>query len=92
MLYYVNHAMYSVLFICYYIMLYYILHYFILYYLMLDYQLPQLVAVDECPETGSSAALIRPVHLLRVSLLRVLESNFPGDSLYNYTDMIVPTP
>ena len=24
---------------------------------------------------------IRPVHLLRVSLLRVLESNFPGDSL-----------
>ena len=25
--------------------------------------------------------LIRPVHLLRVSLLRVLESNFPGDSL-----------
>ena len=30
---------------------------------------------------------IRPVHLLRVSLLRVLESNFPGDSLSNYTDM-----
>ena len=25
--------------------------------------------------------IIRPVHLLRVSLLRVLESNFPGDSL-----------
>ena len=24
---------------------------------------------------------VRPVHLLRVSLLRVLESNFPGDSL-----------
>ena len=24
---------------------------------------------------------IRPVHLLRVSLLRVLESNFPGDPL-----------
>ena len=24
---------------------------------------------------------LRPVHLLRVSLLRVLESNFPGDSL-----------
>ena len=24
---------------------------------------------------------IRPVHLLRVSLLRVRESNFPGDSL-----------
>ena len=25
---------------------------------------------------------VRPVHLLRVVLLRVLESNFPGDSLY----------
>ena len=25
--------------------------------------------------------LLRPVHLLRVFLLRVLESNFPGDSL-----------
>ena len=24
---------------------------------------------------------VRPVHLLRVFLLRVLESNFPGDSL-----------
>ena len=35
---------------------------------------------------------VRPVHLLRVLLLRVLESNFPGDSLYNYMDMIVPTP
>ena len=33
-----------------------------------------------------------PVHLLRVSLLRVLESNFPGDSLYNCTDMRIPTP
>ena len=35
---------------------------------------------------------IRPVHLLRVSLLRVLESNFPGDSLSNSTDMRIPTP
>ena len=34
---------------------------------------------------------VRPVHLLRVFLLRVLESNFPGDSLYNYTDMRIPT-
>ena len=24
--------------------------------------------------------------------LRVLESNFPGDSLYNSTDMRIPTP
>ena len=35
--------------------------------------------------------VVRPVHLLRVSLLRVLESNFPGDSLYNDTDMIIST-
>ena len=27
--------------------------------------------------------LLRPVHLLRQFLLRVLESNFPGDSLGN---------
>ena len=40
----------------------------------------------------SVRTVVRPVHLLRVSLLRVLESNFPGDSLYNYMDMIVPTP
>ena len=25
-------------------------------------------------------------------LLRVLESNFPGDSLEDYTDMRIPTP
>ena len=36
--------------------------------------------------------LLRPVHLLRVSLPRVLESNFSGDSLWNYTDMRIPTP
>ena len=29
----------------------------------------------------SNQAALRPVHLLRVFLLRVLESNFPGDSL-----------
>ena len=34
---------------------------------------------------------LRPVHMLRVSLLRVLESNFPGDPLSNYTDMRIPT-
>ena len=38
------------------------------------------------------SACLRPVHLLRVFLLRVLESNFPGDSLSNSMDMIVPTP
>ena len=35
---------------------------------------------------------VRQVHLLRVFLLRVLESSYPGDSLSNYMDMIVPTP
>ena len=35
---------------------------------------------------------VRPVQLLRVFLLRVLESNFPGDSLLNSTDMRIPTP
>ena len=35
---------------------------------------------------------VRPVHLLRVSLLRVLESTFPGDPLSNSTDMRIPTP
>ena len=34
---------------------------------------------------------IRPVHLLCVFLLRVLESNFPGDPLSNSTDMRIPT-
>ena len=42
------------------------------------------ICIDVC--------LVRPVHLLRVSLLRVLESNFPGDPLSNYTDMRIPTP
>ena len=28
----------------------------------------------------------------RASLLRVLESNFPGDPLSNSTDMRIPTP
>ena len=31
-------------------------------------------------------------HLLRVFLLRVLESNFPGDPLSKFTDMRIPTP
>ena len=35
---------------------------------------------------------IRPVHLSRVSLLRVLESNFPGEPLSNSTDMRIATP
>ena len=36
--------------------------------------------------------VVRPVHLLRVSPLRVLESDFPGDPLSNSTDMRIPTP
>ena len=35
---------------------------------------------------------IRPAHLLLVFLLRVPESNFPGDPLSNSTDMRIPTP
>ena len=35
--------------------------------------------------------VICPVHLLRVVLLRVLESNFPGDPLSNSKDMRIPT-
>ena len=35
---------------------------------------------------------LRPVHISRVFLLGVLESNFPGDSLLNSTDMRIPTP
>ena len=38
------------------------------------------------------ASLLRPVHLLRVFLLRGLASNFPEDSLQNSTDMRIPTP
>ena len=40
-----------------------------------------------CYTSVRSCKSIRPVHLLRVFLLRVLESDFPGDSLYNSTDM-----
>ena len=36
--------------------------------------------------------VLRPVHLLRVSVLRVLESDFPGDPLSNSTDMKISTP
>ena len=32
-------------------------------------------------DNNDRCGLVRPVHLLRVSLLRVLEPNFPGDSL-----------
>ena len=34
---------------------------------------------------------LRPVHLLRVFLFKVLESNFPGDPLSKFTDMRIPT-
>ena len=46
------------------------------------------------PKSGRALvrSALRPVHLLRVVLLRVLESNFPGDSLKNSTDMRIPTP
>ena len=43
------------------------------------------------PAGRPARSAVRPVHLLSVFLLRVLESNFPGDSLYNYTKMRIPT-
>ena len=49
---------------------------------------PRVVA-QEAGRFGRPGGL-RPVHQLRVFLLRVLGSNFPGDSLYSYMDMIVP--
>ena len=57
------------------------------------------LAAEEAPPGGAEAAgrqgvttCLRPVHLLRVFLLRVLESNFPGDSLPDSMDMRIPTP
>ena len=54
-----------------------------------QYPLPAMRS-DEAKSTQPKT--IRPVHLLRVPLLRVLESNFPGDSLSNSMDMRIPTP
>ena len=45
-----------------------------------------------CKDTLGGTTCLRPVHLSRVSLLRVLESNFPGDPLSNSADMRIPTP
>ena len=42
------------------------------------------VSTDQAAEDDDPAPrplVIRPVHLLRVFLLRILESNFPGDPL-----------
>ena len=44
------------------------------------------------PSHTSLSSPVRPVHLLRVFLLRVLESKFPGDPLSNSTDIRIPTP
>ena len=49
------------------------------------------VATREAIETRTSKH-VHSVHLSRVSLLRVLESNFLGDPLSNYTDMRIPSP
>ena len=58
--------------------------------LLLLYGIEQLLLVEIYANVFWVA--LRPVHLLRVSLLRVLEPIFPGDSLYNYTDMRIPIP
>ena len=52
-------------------------------------------SATRCPERSCSTFQrsvfsVRPVHLLRVSRLRVLEANFPGDSPSNSTDMRIP--
>ena len=52
----------------------------------------QHIHTYKVPAVRRKSGAIRPVHLLRVSLLRVLEPNFPEDSLYNYMDMIIPIP
>ena len=56
--------------------------------------LQQHVEADEVSRANTAAvsAAVRPVHLLRVFLFRVLESNFPGDPLSNSTDIGIPTP
>ena len=60
-----------------------------LYHRILQPWLNTLVVATPATSTWAWAAL-RPVHLLRVSLLRVLESNFPGDPLSKFTDMRIP--
>ena len=86
--------------ILYYTKLYYtILYYTILYYTILYYTIgdaclhSRFISIKRNVESTSLSTdcNIRPVHLLRVFLLIVLESNFPGDSLYNCTDMRIPT-
>ena len=56
---------------------------FTLHYITLTYALYCIISYD---------LILSPVHLLRLSLLRVLESNFPGDPISNSTDMRIPTP
>ena len=40
-----------------------------------------MMMTGRCRVGARARRLVRPVHLLRVFLLRVLESNFPGDPL-----------
>ena len=49
---------------------------------MITYQSAhRMYAALAADDSARGLIAIRPVHLLRVSLLRVLESNFPGDPL-----------
>ena len=52
---------------------------------------PRLAKAAVLDVSAGTRTNIRPVHLLRVVLLRVLESNFPGDPLSNSMGMIIPT-
>ena len=77
-----------------YVMLYYIMLYDLMLYSIMTRTRgsEQALAGRDMSHSGNLSEALRPVHLLRVFLLRVLESNFPGDPLYNYTDRRVPTP
>ena len=62
---------------------------------------PSVPESSSVPQSSSAPCLVyscigtfcavRPIHLLTDSLLRVLESNFPGDPGKDYTDMRIPT-
>ena len=71
--------------VCVYIYIYYFM--ILLSYLTINVIIIIILAILLLFDSNLSS-----VHLLRVFLVRVLESNFPGDPLYNYTDMTIPTP
>ena len=63
-------------------------------YMCLNWVCGALVGISGFGQAFSlyKCVTLRPVHLLRVFLLRVLESDFSGESLSNSADMRIPTP